>query len=249
MLRISLKLTTLAAYVSLAVACSNRPAPTDIPEVESGEPQQYSATIVHSIDDGVERELSVIRVSKSGDLRREEWVEQDASRAMIWRPDTGKSYLLDLDKGRYVETDIPPSDMEKTSNLSTNSKGLSSKEQPLGKGSKRANPRALDVETIERAFGDAPSPSRVETRLLADQTIDGHPCKVSERRAVFTDDEVEVTTTFRAGDLNGLAIRVETGSTKTRVKLITRWLNIRTEAPAEVFLIRGDFKKVESLSR
>lgn len=239
----SIKLAAVAACVCLAMACSRRPAPVNDPGLEvQGEPEQYSATIVCSVDDGVERELNVTRIAKSGDFRREEWTEQGALRALIWRPDLGKSYLLDLEQRCYVETDITPNDDLKTQNQSTGSRSLS----PDAEFATRES-AGVSREAVDRAFSDAPSPGRVETRRLADQTFDGHPCAVSEQRAIFTDDDVEVTTTFRARDLNGLAIKVETGSGNNGAKLITRWRDIRIDVPADAFMVPAGFKKIDKL--
>jgi hypothetical protein len=246
----SIKHAALAAYVCLAMACSQRPAPVSGPGLElQGEPEQYSATIVNSIDDGVERELNVTRIFKSGDLRREEWTEQGAERALIWRLDLGKSYLLDLEQRCYVETEITPNEDLKARNQSTGSGSPSSEAGSAPRGSAGVSRDAVEGEAVDRAFGDGPSAGRVETRRLADQTIDGHPCAVSEQRAIFSDDHVEVTTTFRARDLNGLAIKVETGSINNGVKLIARWRDIRSDLPADAFMVPAGFKKVDKLSR
>src|SRR5688572_24821947 len=72
----------------------------------AGEPEQYSATVVRTIDDGTTRETSITGEARSGEKRREEWTEQDQNRALIWRPDLGKGFLLDLDRRLFVELDI-----------------------------------------------------------------------------------------------------------------------------------------------
>ena len=242
----SIKLAAVAAYICLAMGCNQRSATVNSPGPElQGEPEQYSATIVCSVDDGVERELNVTRIARSGDLRREEWTEQGAARALIWRLDLGKSYLLDLEQRCYVETDITPNDDLKSQNQLTASRSPSSEAEFAPRGDSRD---AVKGETVDRVVSDAPSPVRVETRRLADQTIDSHPCAVSEQRAIFSDDDVEVTTTFRARDLNGLAIRVETGSTNGNAKLITQWRDIRRDVPDDAFTVPAGFKKIDRLS-
>src|SRR5215470_1249598 len=92
----NLILASVTAIVPFASACRDRiaPASSDIEIGPAGEPAEYSATIVCSVDDGERRELSVTRVARSGDMLREEWTEGGEARALIWRPDIGKSFLL-----------------------------------------------------------------------------------------------------------------------------------------------------------
>ncbi|HSO75033.1 MAG TPA: hypothetical protein VLU47_09355, partial [Blastocatellia bacterium] len=99
----------VAVCVCIAIACHRQPGAVDDPGAEiSGEPEQFSAIIVYAVDDGIERELRVTRIFKSGDLRREEWIERGESRASIWRPDLGKAYLLDVEGHCYLESDATP---------------------------------------------------------------------------------------------------------------------------------------------
>src|ERR1051325_3927342 len=95
--------TIVVAVTILIIAsagCRSRTQPAADPGA-AGEPENYSAEVVCAVDDGGERELSVSRVARYGELRREEWREQGGSRALIWRPDEGKAFLLDLDKRTY----------------------------------------------------------------------------------------------------------------------------------------------------
>ena len=247
-----ISLATVAVYVCIAIACHRQSGAVDDPGSEPfGEPEQFSATIVCAVDDGVERELSVTRIFKSGNLRREEWIEQGESRALIWRPDLGKTHLLDIEGRCYVESDITPDDALKVGSESTASQNPLPEVEPAGRSSASVSRDSIAAETVDRAFDHAPSPVRVENRRLADQTIDGHPCAVFERRENFAGNHTEVTTTFRARDLNGLAIRIETGlggGTKG-TKLITRWRDIRVDVPADVFSVPPEFRRVDKLPR
>src|SRR5436309_9764236 len=106
----------LASWVVILVAmsevltygCRNRVSPSDgDSNVEpAGEPEQYSARVVRIIEDGKSRETSVSREARSGEKHREEWTEEGQNRALIWRPDLGKIFLLDLDGRAYVEFEI-----------------------------------------------------------------------------------------------------------------------------------------------
>ena len=239
----SVKLAAVAVCVCFAIACHRRQDP-DEAEL-TGEPEQFSAIVVHWVDDGVERELDVTRIFKSGNLRREEWLEQGGSRALIWRPDLGRMYLLDVDGRGYVETDITPSDALKPGQETNTSQDA----EYAARRSASVRGDQVRGEAVDRAFDDSPSPVRIETRSLPDQTIDGHPSAVIERRTVFANDYVETTVTFRARDFNGLAIRVETGpgaGTKGS-KLITSWRDIRRDVPADVFDVPPDFRRVDKL--
>ncbi|MFY9608791.1 MAG: hypothetical protein WAU45_09285 [Blastocatellia bacterium] len=245
-----------AAFVCIAIACNRQPAAVDDPDAElSGEPEQFSATIVHAVDDGVEREINVTRIFKSGNLRREEWIEQGESLALIWRPDLGKTHLLDIEGRCYVESDITPNTTSdkalKVGSESTVSQDQSLKGEPANRSSARVGRDAIAGEAVDRAFDRAPSPVHVENRRLADQTIDGHPCAVAERREIFAGNHTSVTTTFRARDLNGLAIRIEMGLGEGTegAKLITKWRDIRRVVSSDVFAVPPDFRRVDKLPR
>src|SRR5262249_11291337 len=157
---------------------------------------QYAATIVRIVDDGTNQQTTITREARSGEMRRQEWTEDGRNLALIWRPDLGKSFMLDLDHRVYAEIN-------------------SIQAQPLE--------RTVDglVETVDRVLDDAPSPTSVETRALPSQTIEGHPCRVSEQRASFPDGHTEITTTFRARDLNALAIRIESYADNATFRVVT----------------------------
>ncbi len=232
---IALPVVAVAIAIFFFVAHRNRPQPQpdDSPDVQPGEPSVYSATVIRTIDDGSTREESVTRVVRSGDFRREEWPVQGATRALIFRPDLGKVFLLALNKREYVEMNIGP-----VGNL---------KSQADAPGEWRNHTDAVDPNSIDRAINNAPSPVSVEARTLADQTIENHPCRVTERRALFADGHVETTRTFLARDLSGLALRVETESTASGVKVITERRDVRVEVSPDEFSIPAGFKKVERL--
>ncbi len=195
----------------------------------AGEPDEYSATIVRTIENGEHREVSVARILRSSSLTREEWTEGGAPRALIFRPDLGKIFLLAPDRQLYSETFINPETSAETA----------------AQNPANDNQSVTDPEAIENAFSDAPNPSSGETRLLPDQIIDNHPCEVIERRAVFPDNHIEITREFRARDLAGLTIRVEAESNGSRI--ITERRDIKTEVSPDEFKIPDGFKRVEKL--
>jgi len=220
--------------ISASTGCRSRPQPVaDADPGLAGEPENYSATVVRAIDDGAERELSVTRIARSGELRREEWIEQGGARALIWRPDQGKAFLLDLDKRIYAE--LP---------LSFNPEGVPETRLPSDDAQ-----RAIAPEAIDRILDNAPSPVRVETRLLADQTIDNHLCKVYEQRAIFSDGNAEITKSFRALDLGGLALRIEIMAEPQNGgdKLIISRRDVKPDVSPEEFIVPAEFKKVDKL--
>lgn len=235
-----------------SIACRSRPRPDpDAGPVTAGEPDTYSATVVSAIDDGAVREASVTRVARSGELRREEWTEQAGRRALIWRPDEAKVFLLDLDRRMYVELISP---LGAGSKLGAGRPGTEAGQAIAGDdtGVTRASDdsrRAVDPEAVERAVNDAPSPERVETRLLADQTIEDHVCRVSEQRAFFPDGHAELTRTFRAPDLGGLVIRIETSAEPRdeSVKVIVSRRDIKTDVSPDEFVVPAGFRKVDKL--
>jgi hypothetical protein len=158
-----------------------------------GEPFEYAATVVRSFLEGDSvHELSVTRVFRLGELRREEWVEEGQSRALIERPDLGTTFLLDLDQWTYREIPI------------INDQAAESEPEDLNKG-----------------LGEMESPERVETRRLDNQRIDRHDCAVYETRAVYPDSTTEVTRIWRAKD-PGIDIRVEITGAGNRTYITER---------------------------
>ncbi|HVG21005.1 MAG TPA: hypothetical protein VNI02_18290 [Blastocatellia bacterium] len=248
-------LVMLAATLTLLslcpVACRSKSPPADVDPGVAGEPENYSATVVRSIDDGTEREASVTRVARSGELRREEWTEQAGRRALIWRPDRAKAFLLDLDKRMYVELPLSFAvgrGLETDAPRAEAGQAMASDDTNITRASDEAR-RAVDPEAVERAVGDAPSPERVETRWLADQTIENHVCRVSEQRAIFSGGHAEITRTFRAVDLGGLAIRIETVAEPRDggAKVIISRRDIRTDVSPDEFVVPAEFRKVDKL--
>jgi hypothetical protein len=104
------------------------------------------------------------------------------------------------------------------------------------------------AQAIDRALAESPSPEHVESRMVTVEVIDHYRCNVYEQRATFPNGHIEVTRTFRAPDLAGLALRIEVFAEGT-TKVITERRDIRLEVSPEAFIVPSDFKKVEKLSR
>jgi hypothetical protein len=237
-----LLLAAVVAATLAAQACRKNDEQPPPPEsVLSGEPAEYSATIVRTVEDGAGRRVFTTRVARSGAMFREEWSEQGETRAFIFRPDLGKSFLLFPDDRTYVESDSSAI----SSGVEEN--GDSAADQPRPETEPRASSAFISRDYIDRSFGNAISPSQVETRALADQMVEGYACAVTEQRAVFDDGRGEVTRTFRARELAGLAVRVEVESES--VKIITERRDILIQVPPDNFTVPTDFRKVASRAR
>lgn len=224
--------------VLLGNACRDRarPGEGDAEEELAGEPDQYSATIVRTIDDGSGRTPAITREARSGEQRREEWTEHGQNRALIWRPDLGKSYLLDLDRQVYVEIDLAGAN--ESLHDDSHWQDRASADSPSGL-----------AQVVDRALDDAPSPDRVETRILPISEIGGHSCKVYEQRATFPDGHTEITRMFRARDLGGLALRTESESEPPSVRVITERNDVSLEVTPDAFTVPASFKKVDKLDQ
>lgn len=194
----------------------------------AGEPDRYSATVIRTVDDGTKREVSTSREFRSGELRREEWTEEGRHLAMIWRPDPGKAFLLDLDAKTYEEVDSGSRDTQLASHPAADSNQL---------------------EAIDRAVDDAPTPEQTETHALSDQLIDGHSCSVYEQRAKFPDGHTEIIRTFRARDLAGLLLRAESLSDSGTVAVITERRDVSTDVADDIFVVPADYRKSEKTAR
>jgi hypothetical protein len=215
-----LLLAAAITTLTLFGACRNQQEPFPAAAGPAGELEQYAATVARIIEDGKGREEEVTRVARSGEKSREEWTEGGEARALIWRPDLGKSFLLFPGRRLYVETDIHQG----------------------------ADPGAVDPDAVDRAMDSAPLPVSAETRMLPDQIINNYLCQVVQKRAEFADGHAEVTTTYRARALGGLAVRVETETLgDQRIKVITERRDIRLEVAPEEFIIPPDFRKVDRI--
>jgi len=235
-------LLLLAATASLlTTGCVSRVRPGDGDDVmaPAGEPEQYSATLVRTVEDGARRETRISREARSGDQRREEWTERGQNRALIWRPDLGKCFLLDLDGRAYVEHDLAVSIVGTSNSLDTFNAGKS--------GGFDAGDGA--VQAIDQYFDDRRPPSRVEMLTLPQALIDGHLCAVYEHRAIFADGHVETTRRFQARDLSGLALKVESEAERGSAKVTTERREVRTEVAPDMFVVPADFKRVDKLPR
>ena len=177
-----------------------------------------------------------------GDQRREEWIEGGQNRALIWRPELGKSFLLDLDQRVYVELDLNVVGVRPSEVGAENSRQLSAAKSPAGleAGDK-------SVEAIDHYFSDAQSPTRVETRDLPAAVIDGHTCTVYERRSIYPDGHVETIRRFQARDLSGLPLRVESETNQVTLRVTTQRRDIHIQVAPDTFIVPADFRKVERL--
>jgi hypothetical protein len=231
------------------LACRKPSTQEDANHILSGEPENYSATLVRLIDNGQQREEITSRVACSGEMRREEWTEAGARRALIFRPDLGKSFLLDLDNRVYVETDINPG------NTTTETKKPPSKSSDNEPGSLESDAPVTANSNLQTVGGDLfvtgfeEEPTSVETQALPDEQQDGRACKVTQQKATFADGRVEVTKTFRAQSLNGLMVKteMETVAPSQRTKLTIERRDIKLDISADEFAVPAGFKKVERL--
>lgn len=239
-------LVAVAIPLLLATGCSDRsgPAGGDNSAEAAGEPEQYSATVVRIVEDGTKRETTTSHEARAGERRREEWTENGQNRALIWRPDIGRAFLLDLDGRTYVEIDITAASLPESLAGAGNPRDVYRGQKPL-----KVDAEDSAVQAIDRYFSDAQPPTRVETLELASAVIDGHPCDVSRQRTVFRDGHTETNRRFRARDLSGLLLRIETEAEQGSARVITERRDVRTEVTADTFIVPADFKRVEKLPR
>jgi hypothetical protein len=235
-------LIAVAMSVLLNCGCRNRAQPdTGANAKPGGEPDQYSATVVRIVENGTRSEVNITREARSGEKRREEWTEDGHNCALIWSPDIGKAFLLDLDRQTYVEIDIT---------------GAPIPESRLG-GRKLHNATRVNgrpelessdstVQAVDQYFDDAQPPVRVETEALSPSVIDGHPCVAYRHRAIFPDGHTETTTRFHASDLSGLVLRTESGTDQSSARVITERRDVRAEVAPDAFIVPPDFKRVQN---
>jgi hypothetical protein len=171
---------------------------------------------------------------------REDWVENGEQRALIIRPDVGESYLLFPDRGEYVVEKVEGDGRSASASATAQIQA----ENETG-GSKQPDSRLfVDPIAIERDL--SPPATTSNTNLtLPDAKVDGHSCRVSERRAIISDGTTEITRTYKASDLAGLPIRIESESEgkNGRVRVVTENRDIQLDVPPTLFDIPGGFKR------
>jgi hypothetical protein len=229
--------------MALTLACSQRERSDDGSADIAGEPERYSALVVRVVDDGKSSQTIIAREIREREYRREEWTEDGKNRAVIWRPDIGKAFLLDPDLRVYVEIDIG------AAFSSTSMARAGNPHDASTRGPADRDPEEGAIQVIDSYFGDTPPPTRVEIQTLAPVSIDGHPCSVYQQKAVFPDGHTETTRRFQARDLSGLLLRVESVAEPGGATTITERRNVRIEAAPDAFIVPGDFKRVEALRR
>jgi hypothetical protein len=233
--------------IGFTVSCrqSAKPPTPEPATAMPGEPETYTATIVRSIEDNQHNEMTETRVVRSGDMRREEWTDKGEKLALIIRFDSGKSFLLNLNKQIYTETDLALKAPEK-------SKPGNAADTPNAVGAAKTEPEAsrpaATMDFVEDNFAE--EPLSTENRVLADEYIASQLCKVTEKRDSFADGRTEITKTFCAENLLGMAIKTEkeTIGSPHRVKVITEWRDIKLVVSADDFVVPATFKKVQSFS-
>jgi outer membrane lipoprotein-sorting protein len=241
----ALVLTTIALVIFTAASCRNSAKPPTLEAnfAPTSEPETYTATIVRSIEDGEQSEISETQVARLGDMRREEWTEKGERLAFITRFDSGKSFYLNLSKQTYIETDLPRIAVEKTKSANEVQNSNDAEKQ---RSDAREQTSAMDF--VEDNFAE--SATSLDSRALPDEYIANQLCKVVEKRLSFADGRTEVTKIFRTERFSNLAIKteMETISQNHRVKVVTEWRNIKLDASPEDFVVPANFKKVQSFS-
>jgi hypothetical protein len=187
----------------------------------ASEPYEYSATVITIVDNGSQQRTTTGRVARSGEKRREEWIEDSQKRISIWRPDLGKSFLIDPDRGVYVEVETMTVD---------------------------SSDAQSEADSIDRRLGDTIPPDRITTAGLPDEVINGYLCSGFEMLVYYPGgpDKPERTRTFRSKEHN-LPIRtqVERGSVRTMIER----RDIQTSVSPDEFNVPAGFRRVTALTR
>jgi hypothetical protein len=231
-------LAALALLILAVGSCKRRSAETAAAIIPAGEPEAYSATVTRTAVDGEARDETVSRVARRGDWRREQWSEAGGERALIWRPDLGKRYLLDLNNRLYIEFAFAAGPVGKAPPDAAHN--------PAVQGGETTTPTVIDAGDIDRVLSDAPAMIQVEVRVLADQTLQDHPCQVIEERATLANGRLEVTRSRRARDLAGLPLLIEVESA-SGARLTIERRDLRLDPSNDDFAVPSGFRKVDKL--
>jgi len=212
--------------VALAGACSNRRASDAQPPVtvESGspsgrEPDSYSAISVRTLESGTERSSVEMRIARDAGRTRQEWTEGDRRFLALVRPDLERAFVVDLDKGVYVEQSLTPAPEEGST---------------------------LDGDAVEKLFHEGDPGASVERARSGTATIDGHTCQVFRSQITLPGGTTSEAFVWEADDLGGLAIRSEMREA-SGVRLVTELRDIRVPADPSLFELPAGARLVEAL--
>src|SRR5262249_38995313 len=201
----------LCLAICLSATGCRRTAPAEqAPQRVLGDgPEQYSALVVRTIEQGGSKDVVESRITVFGQMTREDWTEHGEKRALIVRPDLGESYLLFLDKGEFVAQPV-----DAGARLSGSTGSASPQQSDAGSDLQRGDRSGatLDPIRIENDLSLSAPPESVSNIALPNATIDNHPCKAFERRAIIPGGTTEITRTYKAIDLSGMTIRTESES-------------------------------------
>ncbi|HWC77695.1 MAG TPA: hypothetical protein VG778_09540 [Blastocatellia bacterium] len=244
----ALALLLIASLLDAGCRRAGQPAHEGVRGPAAGEPQNYSATVIRTVERDGASEITITRIARLAEMERQEWTDNSETLVCIWRPDLGKVFLLSLERRIYVESHLggsldsggsTPAQTEPKSTIETS----------------EARPASLDPglnpDSIDRVFEPDALPEQIESNDLPDEVVDGWVCRVSHVKATFAGGRFETTKAFLARDLNGLPVRVEneTWDQSSRVRVVTERRNIRTDVAPDEFLVPNGFRKVDSLTR
>ncbi|MEW6126998.1 MAG: hypothetical protein AB1757_08165 [Acidobacteriota bacterium] len=214
----------------------------------AGEPEKYSATVVRLIESDAGREETISRIVVSPDGRREEWTDASGKRALIFRPDLQKSFLLDLDNNLYVENDFTQTGATGEINKPSQPNSNRQTENAENPSAQQTTSQSIEPDFLTDEFQE--EPVNIDSMSLPDETIRGFVCHVSEQNRTFADGRAERQKAFRARSLNNLLIKSEseTISPNRRIKITLERRDIKFDVSANEFTVPTGFKKVERLS-
>ena len=236
----------LAVGAAVACACATHTEPAHSHPVEepSGEPEQYSATVVRTIEDGLHVEVSITRTARLGQMSRDEWDQAGETRVAIWRPDLSRVYQLSIERRIYVESESgPPPQSESARAPSATSSGPRAAEHPV------ENNSGIDPVSVDRSMDTSGVPESEEIERLPDQEVDGRICVVFRRRATFSGGTVETTRSFHSREFNWLALRIESETERAgaKIRVVTERRDIKTDVSPDQFEVPNGYQRVSSL--
>ena len=246
-------LLCLTAYMVTAIGCLRRGQPGLSGQSGPGHgPEQYTARIVRTVEQDGAQHTVEYRIAVFGQMVREDWVENGEQRSLIVRPDVGEAYQLFPDRGEYLVETAGGGGLSATGSPATGrpatSNPTSATQASSGKSlSKQEDTDVLvDPIAIESDLSPATTTADNITDLaLPDAKVDGHPCRVTERRAITSDGTTEIVRTYKATDLEGLSIKTESESEgkNGRVRVVTETQDIQRGVPQSAFDVPSGFRR------
>ena len=194
-------------------------------------PARYAGRLRTTLETSAgERQVSEMRIARSGAAWRQEVEPDGARQILIFQPQARAYWLLLPERRIYFE-----------SSAEARAEAESQRSAPV------ANPNGLEIVSADEELGEEPRAARlIEQRSSSsERLLEGHPCRLDQQREQLVDGAVRVVSTWLAEDLGRLVLRSEIATERRgeRSLVRTELLEVTTQVDEDLFQIPAGYTK------